>query len=251
MSPRRSKRLRLAVFGFGAAAALLLCGPGTPRAAMGAPATAPRQDAMKSNDDLAWPPITPESRPWTRWWWMGSAVSEPDIDRQLKLFRDAGIGGVEISDLWLPFFCVSSNLTSGAYQLHRTGELQTALRASISLPGVMPPATENGAVLVDGAVMKNFPADLMRLSHLGPIVGVDVSRGRSIPAYFALLRSRERSSRWRISACVKSDSLRKWRPLRLKLTTRCPGAPEELQAHARSGRTCNAARRAHARARCR
>ncbi|WP_299004027.1 patatin-like phospholipase family protein, partial [uncultured Caulobacter sp.] len=88
--------------------------------------------------------------------------------------------GVEISDLWLPFFCVSSNLTSGAYQLHRTGELQAALRASIALPGVMPPATFNGSVLVDGAVMKNFPADVMRALQPGPIVGVDVTRGRSI-----------------------------------------------------------------------
>ena len=91
-------------------------------------------------------------------------------------------GDVAISDLWLPFFCVSSNLTSGAYQLHRTGSLQAALRASISLPGVLPPATDNGAVLVDGAVMKNFPADVMRSFQLGPIVGVDVTRGRSITA---------------------------------------------------------------------
>ena len=30
-------------------------------------------------------------------------------------------GDAQISDLWLPFFCVSSNLTSGAYQLHRRG----------------------------------------------------------------------------------------------------------------------------------
>lgn len=89
-------------------------------------------------------------------------------------------GEVDISDLWLPFFCVSSNLTSGSYQLHRTGDLQVALRASISLPGVLPPATENGQVLVDGAVMKNFPADVMRSFQLGPIVGVDVTRGRSI-----------------------------------------------------------------------
>ncbi len=87
---------------------------------------------------------------------------------------------VEISDLWLPFFCVSSNLTSGTYQLHRTGGLRKALRASISLPGVLPPATDNGQVLVDGAVMKNFPADVMRSFQLGPIVGVDVTRGRSI-----------------------------------------------------------------------
>ena len=91
-------------------------------------------------------------------------------------------GAVDISDLWLPFFCVSSNLTSGAYQLHRTGDLQTALRASIALPGVLPPATEKGQVLVDGAVMKNFPADVMRSFQLGPIVGVDVTRGRSITA---------------------------------------------------------------------
>ena len=37
-------------------------------------------------------------------------------------------------------------------------------------------------MLVDGAVMKNFPADVMRAIQLGPIVGVDVSRGRSIEA---------------------------------------------------------------------
>nr|WP_295110615.1 patatin-like phospholipase family protein [uncultured Caulobacter sp.] len=101
---------------------------------------------------------------------------------KVKTRLEEHFGVVDISDLWLPFFCVSSNLTSGAYQLHRTGDLQTALRASISLPGVLPPATENGAVLVDGAVMKNFPADVMRSFQLGPIVGVDVTRGRSITA---------------------------------------------------------------------
>jgi len=91
-------------------------------------------------------------------------------------------GDAQIADLWLPFFCVSSNLTSGSYQLHRRGSLRDALRASISLPGVMPPALQDDNVLVDGAVMKNFPADIMRAFHLGPIVGVDVTRGRSITA---------------------------------------------------------------------
>ncbi len=89
---------------------------------------------------------------------------------------------VDIADLWLPFFCVSSNLTTGVYQLHRRGALARALRASISLPGVLPPVTDGANVLVDGAVMKNFPADIMRSVQLGPIVGVDVTRGRSITA---------------------------------------------------------------------
>jgi NTE family protein len=87
-----------------------------------------------------------------------------------------------IADLWLPFFCVSANLTTGAYHLHRSGLVREALRASISLPGVLPPVTLDNNVLVDGAVVKNFPADIMRSIQLGPIVGIDVGRGRSIEA---------------------------------------------------------------------
>jgi len=89
---------------------------------------------------------------------------------------------VHIADLWLPFFCVSSNLTTGAYHVHKRGLLRDALRATISLPGILPPATLDNNVLVDGAVLKNYPADIMRALQLGPIVGVDVTRGRSITA---------------------------------------------------------------------
>lgn len=98
-------------------------------------------------------------------------------ERLAQHFRDT-----EIADLWLPFFCLSSNLTTGAYQPHRRGLLRKALRASIALPGVLPPATDGDDVLVDGAVLKNFPADVMRAVHLGPIVGVDVTTARSITA---------------------------------------------------------------------
>jgi NTE family protein len=95
---------------------------------------------------------------------------------------EENFGDIQMADLPLPFFCVSSNLTTGAYHLHRQGPLRRALRASIALPGVLPPVTEGGDVLVDGAVIKNFPADVMHAFHLGPVVGVDVSRGRSITA---------------------------------------------------------------------
>lgn len=91
-------------------------------------------------------------------------------------------GDTEIADLWLPFFCLSSNLTQGAYHIHRRGLLRKALRATISLPGVLPPATDGNDVLVDGAVLSNFPTDVMRAAQLGPIVGVDVTGSRSITA---------------------------------------------------------------------
>lgn len=92
----------------------------------------------------------------------------------------AHFGDVLIEDLPLPFFCLSSNLTSGTIRVHKTGLLRRALRASISLPGVMPPVVEDDQVLVDGAVMRSFPALMMRNTHLGTVIGVDVTRARGI-----------------------------------------------------------------------
>jgi NTE family protein len=89
-------------------------------------------------------------------------------------------GDTLMDDLWLPFYCVSSNITSGGYVVHRRGVLRRALRSSIAIPGILPPVIENGAVLVDGAVLRNFPVDIMRASHMGPVVGVDVSRARGV-----------------------------------------------------------------------
>ena len=44
----------------------------------------------------AWPAITSQTRPWTRWWWLGSAVDKPNLTRQLEDFAKTGLGGVEI-----------------------------------------------------------------------------------------------------------------------------------------------------------
>lgn len=90
--------------------------------------------------------------------------------------------GLEIADLWLPFFCISSNLTTGHHQVHKRGAVSRALQASSALPGVLPPVIDGDAVLVDGAVLRNFPADVMRAWHRGPVVGVDVSRSRGLSA---------------------------------------------------------------------
>jgi hypothetical protein len=48
----------------------------------------------------AWPTITTETRPWTRWWWMGSAVEPGHLERELSRLDDAGIGGVEITPIY-------------------------------------------------------------------------------------------------------------------------------------------------------
>ena len=95
------------------------------------------------------------------------------------LLKDA-YGDVDMADLVRPFFAVSTNLTSGMIEVHRRGLMRRAMRATIAIPGVMPPVVIDGQVLVDGAVLKNFPADVMRQMTRGPIVGCDVSRTRGV-----------------------------------------------------------------------
>lgn len=84
-------------------------------------------------------------------------------------------GEREIPDLELPFFAVSSNLTTGLPHVHRRGAVRRALRASSALPGILPPVVQDGEVLVDGGVLRNLPADIMRETHRGPVIGVDVA----------------------------------------------------------------------------
>lgn len=85
-------------------------------------------------------------------------------------------GDVDIADLPLPFFCMSADLATGEPVAHRRGPLATALRASISLPGVLPPVAMGDRVLVDGGVLRNLPSEVMRATHDGPVVAVDVSQ---------------------------------------------------------------------------
>ncbi len=86
-------------------------------------------------------------------------------------------GEVLIEDLGIPFFAISTDLVAGDVRVHRGGSLRRALRASISLPGILPPVIDGDqGLLVDGAVLKNFPVDILRDLHRGPIIGVDVAR---------------------------------------------------------------------------
>lgn len=54
----------------------------------------------RPSPELAWPAPTREARPWTRWWWLGSAVDAANLSRLLNEYRQAGLGGVEICPIY-------------------------------------------------------------------------------------------------------------------------------------------------------
>jgi len=89
---------------------------------------------------------------------------------------EAWFGDTRIEDLWLPFFCVSTNLSSAEMVVHRQGVVRDAVRASMSVPGVLPPfVREDGELLVDGGLLNNLPTNFMRALGPGTIIAVDVS----------------------------------------------------------------------------
>ena len=82
----------------------------------------------------------------------------------------------DIEDLWLPYYCVSTNLTTSRLEVHRRGSAARFIRASVAIPGVLPPVSFQGELLVDGGVLNNLPVTPMRNDGaIGTVIGVDVA----------------------------------------------------------------------------
>jgi hypothetical protein len=50
--------------------------------------------------DLAWPTTTNETKPWSRWWWLGSITTEDGLKTAMEKYAAAGLGGLEITPIY-------------------------------------------------------------------------------------------------------------------------------------------------------
>jgi len=123
---------------------------------------------------------------------MVSLISGRRMERLLRKHLD-----LMIEDLPTPFFCVSCHLDTGEMKIHEHGDLAAAVRASASIPGIIPPAVVDGRLTVDGAVINNLPVDIMQQRPVGTIVAVDLSANQEVtvdypamPSPWAVLRGR-------------------------------------------------------------
>ena len=88
----------------------------------------------------------------------------------LKMFA----ADTQIEDLWIKYFCVSTNLTRAECLVHEDGPLYKSMMATACLPGYYPPVLADGDLLVDGGLLNLLPADVMTRLGVGAIIGVDV-----------------------------------------------------------------------------
>ncbi len=116
------------------------------------------------------------------------------------------LGDTDITDLWIPYYCVSTNLTTAGAYYHDRGRLVDAVRASVAIPGVLPPVPLDGQLLVDGGILDNVPVDEMRRRNpTGRVIAIDVAPaegpvadedyGLSMSGFRAVLARRRRARR--------------------------------------------------------
>ncbi len=91
--------------------------------------------------------------------------------RRLTL-STSGVDGFDA--LPIPFRAVSTDIVSGRPVVFSSGDLATAMRSSMSVPGAFAPVQRDGQLLVDGGIVDNVPIDVARDMGADVLVAVDV-----------------------------------------------------------------------------
>jgi NTE family protein/lysophospholipid hydrolase len=96
--------------------------------------------------------------------------------RKISQVLTAFGGNMDIEDMWLPYFCVSANLTRAEGKVHVSGNVARSVIASSRAPGIFPPVTWDNDLLVDGGLVDVVPSDVTRdFVGQGTVISVDVS----------------------------------------------------------------------------
>ncbi len=95
-----------------------------------------------------------------------------------NLFSSLTVGyqdPMDFMDLPIPYACVSTDLGTGKTKVWYDGPINTALRSTMSIPGVFTPVKYESLVLVDGGMRDNYPTDIAKQLGADIIIGVDVT----------------------------------------------------------------------------
>lgn len=93
------------------------------------------------------------------------------------VLRDLTLDVSHVSDfdnLPIPFRAIATDIERGEPYIMGEGDLAMAIRASMSVPGVLAPLRVDGRLLVDGGIVGNLPIDVMRQMDVDIIIAVDV-----------------------------------------------------------------------------
>ncbi len=97
------------------------------------------------------------------------------LDLVLRSVEALSPATADFDDLPIPFRAVASNIATGQTVVLDSGSLATAIRASMSVPGALPPVTIDGKELVDGGIASNLPIGIAKELGATRIIAVNIS----------------------------------------------------------------------------
>ncbi|CAH1271616.1 PNPLA7 [Branchiostoma lanceolatum] len=82
----------------------------------------------------------------------------------------------QIEDLWIPYFNITTDVSSSKMRIHTDGDVWRYVRASMTFHPYLPPMcdTRDGHLLVDGCYVNNLPADVAKSMGANFVIAVDV-----------------------------------------------------------------------------
>lgn len=98
-----------------------------------------------------------------------------NVNNQISSLTVGYQDSLSFRDLPIPFVCVASDMISCKAKNFGSGSLNTAMRSTMSIPGLFDPVRTDGMVLVDGGTRNNFPTDLARAMGADIIIGIELS----------------------------------------------------------------------------
>ena len=103
--------------------------------------------------------------------WRGGLIRGRRIEKMLVEI----LGDTEFKELHIPFACVATNIDSGEEVIMKQGLVRNAVRASISIPVILKAVRNESRYLVDGGLVDNMPADVLREMGADFIIAVNVT----------------------------------------------------------------------------
>ena len=82
---------------------------------------------------------------------------------------------ISFSRLPIPYVCVAGDMVSSNAKFWGSGSINTAMRSTMSIPGLFNPVRTDGMVLVDGGVRNNFPTDVAKAVGADYLIGIELS----------------------------------------------------------------------------
>lgn len=89
-------------------------------------------------------------------------INTSNIENLLRSYVAKSRQKTDFDDLPIPFRAVATDMISGQMVVLERGDLATAMRASMAIPGAFAPVATEDYVLADGGMVRNIPVDIAR-----------------------------------------------------------------------------------------